>query len=335
MSEQLAARPLVSEDEFARSTEPFRRELTAHCYRMLGSAQDAEDAVQETYLRAWRSFGDFENRSSVRTWLYRIATNTCLSALGHSSRRVLPSGLGGPTDDPGGAPAPAGPEVRWLQPLPDTWVSPQSDDPATVVASRESLRLALVASLQYLPAQQRAVLILRDVLAFPAAEVAPMLGISVAAVKSALQRARARMKEVAPSADELSAPTHPQAQALLDQYIAAFENADAKALEKVLRHDAALEVVGSRTWFEGRATCVPFLANVVLGAPGNWRMVPIAANGQPASAAYHRSADGSFAAYGVAVLTTTPTGIARIVVFGDPGLLAMFGLPPQHRDSAS
>jgi RNA polymerase sigma-70 factor (ECF subfamily) len=253
--------------EFVRDTEPYRRELIAHCYRMLGSAHDAEDVVQETYLRAWRGYPEFENRSSVRTWLYRVATNACLTTLAHGSRRVLPSGLGGPADDPHSEPEPA-PNVTWLQVIPDSWV----DDPAVVVTSRESLRLALVASLQHLPAQQRAVLLLRDVLAFPAPDVAAMLDISVAAVKSALQRARARMQDVAPSADEVIEPTERRARELLEQYMTAFENADTALLAEALRHDAALEMVGSRTWFGGRATCLPYLAGVV-GVQGDWRMV--------------------------------------------------------------
>jgi RNA polymerase sigma-70 factor (ECF subfamily) len=308
--------------DFTRDTEPFRRELLAHCYRMLGSAHDAEDIVQETYLRAWRGYRDFENRSSVRTWLYRIATNACLSALAHGSRRVLPSGLGAPADDPNAEPVPA-PDVLWLGAIPDDWVT---DDPAAVVTSRESLRLALVASLQHLPAQQRAVLLLRDVLAFPAADVAAMLDISVAAAKSALQRARARMRDVAPSADEVVEPTEPRARELLDSYMSAFETADTALLEEVLRHDAALEMIGSRTWFAGRATCLPYLAGVV-GVPGDWRMVAIAANGQPAAAAYRRDEDGVLRAFGIAALDATVSGIAGIVVFGDPGLVTLFGLP--------
>jgi RNA polymerase sigma-70 factor, ECF subfamily len=321
-----AARTRVN-SEFARDTEPFRRELIAHCYRMLGSLHDAEDVVQETYLRAWRSYDEFENRSSVRTWLHRIATNACLTELQHRRRRVLPSGLGGPSDDPHTEPAPTGPAVAWLQPIPDAVVDPATDDPAAVVASRESLRLALIASLQHLPAQQRAVLLLRDVLAFPAAEVAAMLGTTVAAVKSTLQRARATMKDAAPAPDEITEPREPRARELLPQYIAAFENADTATLERVLRHDAALEMVGSRTWFAGRTTCLPYLATYVLGSPGDWRMLAIIANGQPAAAAYRRSADGALRAFGIAVLTVTPTGIARIVVFGDPELPAAFGLP--------
>jgi RNA polymerase sigma-70 factor, ECF subfamily len=308
--------------EFVRQTEPFRRELMAHCYRMLGSVDDAEDLVQETYLRAWRSYGGFQGRSSVRTWLYRIATNACLTALERRGRRPLPSGLGTPADDPHAAPAVAGPEVSWLQPMPDALV-----DPAAVVGARESLRLALIASLQYLPGRQRAVLLLRDVLAWPAAEVAELLGISTAAVKSILQRARARLKQVAPAADQVTEPAESERRAQLAQYMAAFENADAAALEKLLREDATLEVTPSTSWYAGRASCMPILRAAV-GSPGDWWMVPTGANGQPAAAAYLRGEDGDYHAYGIAVLTSTTTGVARIVVFGDPGLLPRFGLPP-------
>ena len=159
-------------EEFARLTDPFRPELLAHCYRMLGSVHDAEDQVQETMIRAWRSYGDFEGRASLRTWLYRIATNACLRALENSGPRPLPTGLGGPGEYPEAPLAPARPEVPWLQPIPDALVSAGSADPAEVVASRQSVRLALIAALQYLPARQRAVLILRDVLGWRAAEVA-------------------------------------------------------------------------------------------------------------------------------------------------------------------
>jgi RNA polymerase sigma-70 factor (ECF subfamily) len=185
----------------------------------------------------------------------------------------------------------------------------------------------LVASLQHLPAQQRAVLLLRDVMAFPATEVAAMLDVSVTAVKSALQRARTRMKDVAPTADDILEPTEPRARELLELYMSAFEKADIAMLEEVLRRDAALEMVGSRTWFAGRATCVPYLAGGVLGLPGDWRMMAIAANGQPAAAAYHRDEDGVLRAFGIAVLDVTAAGIARIVVFGEPGLVTLFGLP--------
>ncbi|MBB3733930.1 RNA polymerase subunit sigma-70 [Nonomuraea dietziae] len=220
--------------DFVSSTDPYRRELLAHCYRMLGSLDDAEDLVQETYLRAWRAFERFEGRSSVRNWLYRIATNACLTALDHASRKVLPSGLMDPGDDPYSPPPSADADVPWIQPMPDALVEPESQDPAAIVTARESVRLALIASLQYLPARQRAVLILREVLAFPAAEVAQMLGTSVPAVKSLLQRARAALEEAAPSTDHVLEPSDPQARVLLERYMEAFEKSDAAALQKIL-----------------------------------------------------------------------------------------------------
>ena len=314
-------------DEFIRRTERYRPELLAHCYRMLGSLTDAEDAVQETFLRAWRSFGSFEARSSERTWLYRIATNTCLTALQHHSRRVLPSGLGAPGEDPSSPPNSADHAVAWLQPFPDGLVSPDADDPAAIVATRDSIRLALIASLQYLPSRQRAVLILREVLAWPAAEVAELLGISVVAVKSALQRARARLAEVAPSADRVARLTEREHRELLDQYITAFENADAAGLERLLREDAVLEAPPLRTWYSGIKYCMPYMATHVLGSPGHWRMLPARANGEPAVAAYYRGADGTYLPYGIVVLTATAEGISRITSFGDPGLVTAFGFP--------
>ncbi|WP_373300562.1 sigma-70 family RNA polymerase sigma factor [Amycolatopsis deserti] len=303
--------------DFARMAEPFRAELLAHCYRMLGSRDDAEDLVQETYLRAWRSFGAFEGRASVRTWLYRIATNACLTALRGRARRVLPSGLAPPSDDPAG-PIGEAPGVEWLQPFPA--------DPAAVAESRAGMRLALIASLQVLPPRQRAVLILRDVLAFPAAEVAGMLDLSVAAVKSALQRARASLADL-DAHDELVEPSAPEARALLEQYMTAFENADTALLERVLRQDAALEMVGTPTWFAGIRTCLPFIATpAVIGNPGEWRMLATTANNQPAAVAY-RLAGGAYRAFGLAVLTVTATGIAKITVFGEPSLVRRFGFP--------
>jgi RNA polymerase sigma-70 factor (ECF subfamily) len=313
---------------FVHATEPFRRELLAHCYRLLGSIQDAEDLVQETYLRAWRSYDRFEGRSSVRTWLYQIATNRCLTELAGPSRRVLPSDLSDAEQDPGARAEEAGKEVNWLQPAPDALVTPESADPATIVAAREGLRLALIASLQYLPPRQRAVLVMRDVLAFPAAEVADMLGTTTASVKSALQRARARLSELSLAAGQISEPTAPGARALLDQYIAAFENADAVALERLLTQDAVLEATPLRTWFAGRQTCVAFLRAQLLGSPGDWRMLATSANSQPAAAAYTRDQNGYYQAYGICVLTVTDAGIDRISSFGDPELVALFGFRP-------
>jgi len=318
---------MPASDEFTGRAERYRPELLAHCYRMLGSLTDAEDAVQETFMRAWRSFDSFEERSSVRTWLYRIATNTCLTALQHHSRRVLPSGLGAPSDDPAIPPNSADPAVPWLQPFPDRLASSDTNDPATIVATRDSIRLALIASLQYLPSRQRAVLILREVLGWPAAEVAELLGMSVVAVKSALQRARARLAEVAPDAEHVANLTEPEHRELLDRYIAAFENADAAGLERLLRQDAILEAPPLRTWYSGIKFCMPYMATHVIGSPGHWRMLPTSANGEPAVAAYYRGDDGTYLPYGIVVLTATAAGISRITSFGDPALITAFGFP--------
>ncbi|OPG05544.1 RNA polymerase subunit sigma-70 [Streptomyces sp. GKU 895] len=299
--------------DFATDTERYRRELLAHCYRMLGSVDDAEDVVQETYMRAWRSYEAFQGRSSVRTWLYQIATNTCLSALSHRSRRFLPAGLGGPADDPMTPPTAA--EAPWIQPLPDSML-----DPATIVAARDSLRIALIATLQKLPGRQRAVFVLRDVLEWPASDVAQVMGTSTAAVKSTLQRARARLAQEPPDVEQTREPG--KLSTVLVDYIAAIEDADGAALERLLRADARIEATPWRTWFDGRATCVPYLVQHVLGSPGTWRLLPTGANGQPAAVGYLNGR-----AYGILVLTVTTTGIARINAFGDPGLVKRFGFP--------
>ncbi|MDA0161880.1 RNA polymerase subunit sigma-70 [Solirubrobacter ginsenosidimutans] len=317
------------DDRFTAETERFRRELLAHCYRMVGSAHDAEDHVQETYLRAWRSYGGFEGRASLRSWLYTIATNVCLTALAPRRIRVLPSGLTGPQDAPDRPPMQVAPgEVSWLEPFPDPWTAAGGDDPAETVVARESLRLALIASLQHLPARQRAILILREVLAFSAAETADILGTTTVAVKSGLQRARARLGELEAAPEELLEPTDQRARALLDGYIAAFERSDAGLLEQVLRSDALLEATPFRDWQAGRANCIRMLGAYVMGAPGDWRMLATTANGQPAAVVYHRDADGTLQANGIVVLAPTATGVSRVTAFhADPSLVTMFGFP--------
>jgi RNA polymerase sigma-70 factor (TIGR02960 family) len=318
----------ANQDRFAAETARFRRELLAHCYRMVGSAYDAEDAVQETYLRAWRSYAGFEGRASIRSWLYKIATNVCLTALEPRRIRMLPSGLTGPDDAPDRPPSHVAPgEVSWLEPLPDRWITPAADDPVTAVVARESLRLALIASLQHLPARQRAILILREVLAFSAAETADFLDTTIAAVKSGLQRARARMDELEPEPEKLLEPTDQRARALLEGYIAAFERSDAGLLEQVLRSDATLEATPFRDWQAGRAMCLHILDAYVLGTAGDWRMIPASANGQPAAVVYHREANGRLQADGAVVLAATATGISRVIKFHDPALVAAFGFP--------
>jgi RNA polymerase sigma-70 factor (ECF subfamily) len=323
------ARATPTQDRFAAETERFRRELLAHCYRMVGSAYDAEDLVQETYLRAWRSYAGFERRASIRSWLYKIATNVCLTALEPRRIRVLPSGLAGSCDDPDRVPSPVAPgEISWLEPLPDAWITPPHDDPAAVVVARESLRLALIASLQHLPARQRAILILREVLAFSAAETAEVLDTTTAAVKSGLQRARARLNELETEPAELLEPTDQRARALLDGYIAAFERSDAALLEKVLRTDATLEATPFRDWQAGRAMCIHVLDAYVLGTPGDWRMLATTANGQPSAVVYYRAPDGVLRANGAVVLATTATGVSRVVAFHhQPALVELFGFP--------
>jgi RNA polymerase sigma-70 factor (ECF subfamily) len=318
-------------DEFVRLADPYRRELMAHCYRMLGSVDEAEDLVQETYLRAWRSYDGFEGRSSLRTWLYRIATSACLTAIERRGHRPLPSGLGEPSDDPDVALVNGPADVPWLQPVPDAMI----DDPATVVAARWTVRLAFVAALQHLPAKQRAVLLLRDVLAWRANEVAELLDTTTAAVNSALQRARAQLADVAPTEDELTEPDDPENRALLDRYVAAFQNADIAMLEKILREDVEMEMPPYLTWLTGRPVVVGFFGTRVSKAPGRYRMLRTSANGQPAVATYVIDAEGVFRASGIHVLTVAIDGadrvIARITAFLDPGLFARFGLPPVQR----
>jgi len=318
----------VSED-FTSATGRFRGELLAHCYRMLGSAEEAEDMVQETYLRAWRSYAGFEGRSSVRTWLYRIATNACLTALERRGRRPLPSGLGAPSGDPE-TPVVAGPEMPWLQPLPGALLAAERADPASVTASRAGIRLAFVAALQHLSARQRAVLILRDVLEWPAAEVANLLGTTTTAVNSGLRRARAQLAQALPAEDELAEPAEPDRRALVDRFAAALENADVTALAQLLAEDVALEMPPALTWFTGRPAVVAFTASQLLTEPGALRLVPVTANGQPAFAVYRRDSGTAYHAHAVQVLTMTATGIARIVAFTDPGLFTSFGLPARY-----
>jgi RNA polymerase sigma-70 factor, ECF subfamily len=319
----------VSED-FTGLTGQYRNELLAHCYRMLGSAGEAEDLVQETYLRAWRSFEGFEGRASVRTWLYRIATNVCLTAIERRGRRPLPSGLGGPAEDPE-APLVAGPEVPWLQPFPGALLAGEHEDPAAVAVSRAGIRLAFVAALQYLSARQRAVLILRDVLEWPAAEVAQLLDTTTTAVNSGLRRARAQLALALPAEDELAEPAEPDRRVMLDRFAAAIEDADASMLAELLRQDAALEMPPQLTWFTGRQAVARFVASHLLTEPGRLRPVPVVANGQPAFAVYQREPGGGYHAHAVLVLTITATGIARIVSFQNPGLFGSFGLPQEYR----
>jgi RNA polymerase sigma-70 factor, ECF subfamily len=317
-------------EEFEAATAPYRRELFAHCYRMTGSVGDAEDLVQETYLRAWQAFDRFEHRSSLRTWMYRIATNASLSALRSNQRRPLPSGLGAPSNDPV-APVRDPPDgVTWLEPVPDRLVIDELSDPAEVVAARHGVRLALMATFQLLPPRQRAALILCETLDLPASEAAEVLQVSVTAVKSLLQRARARIASAALSDADIAEPTSEAARRVLDRYIAAFEHSDAEAIKSLLADDAVLEMTGTSTWFSGKATCERFIVAQAIGQPGDWMMLPLRANGQLAAAAYYRGADRTYRAFAIVVLATTRTHLRRITLFGDAGLFEHFNLPAER-----
>ena len=314
-----------SEGEFAALTAQFRPELLAHCYRILGSIHDAEDQVQETYVRAWRGYDRFEGRSSLRRWMYTIATRTCLTAVEGRSRRPLPSGLGAPSEDHRVAVGEREPAVNWLQPIPDALVAP--NDPAAIVLDRASVRLALIAALQYLPARQRAALTLRDVLAFSAAETADIMGTSVDAVDALLRRARANLDAAGVAADDVVEPEGIAVQRLLERYVDAFERADADALTDLVRAEVELEMPPTPTWFTGRSAVVGFLASRVLRRRGQWLAIPARANGQPAFVFYSFGAGDVYQGYGIQVLTLRDRLIARITAFNDPTLVPTFGAP--------
>lgn len=314
-------------DEFTPQAEKYRRELLAHCYRMSGSVHEAEDLVQETYLKAWRAYDKFEGRSSLRTWLYRIATTTCLTALETKGRRPLPTGLGAPSSDPS-ADLVTREEVPWLEPIPDEMLGTAAADPAVVATSRDSLRLALIAALQFLPPKQRAVLILREVLAWPAADVASLLDTSTAAVNSALQRARAQIAQAAPSEDAVLEPVGPEQRAVLDKYMAAFENYDFASLTELLTQDAVWEMPPFDGWYQGPAAIRTLIeTNCPAGGPGDMRLVPTVSNGQPAFGLYMREGDGVHRAFQLQVLSLGPSGVGHVTVFFDLTLFEKFGLP--------
>lgn len=309
------------QEDFIEQAAPFRAELIAHCYRMLGSVHDAEDLVQETYLRGWRGYEAFGERAALRTWLYRIATNACLRALENRARRVLPAGLGAGSVDADADLEGNGGSHQWLEPLPDALT------PESVFTARQSVRLAVVTAMQELPARQRAVLILRDVVQFSAAEVAELLETTPAAVNSALQRARAHLAEVAPDEDTVAEPSDAERRELLDRYCAALEGGDVAALTELLRTDVRLEMPPMPVWFAGRDAVLRFLSTRAITKAGEVAMVPTGANGQPAVAEYRRSEKGVMRAHSIHVLTAGADGIAGITVFLDPGLFGVFGMP--------
>jgi RNA polymerase sigma-70 factor, ECF subfamily len=320
-------------DAFQRLVEPYRRELLVHCYRFLGSVDDAEDMLQETLLRAWRGLAGYAGRASFRAWLYKIATNVCLDALDRRRARTLPNTLSQPAAPEALLPAPVT-EPVWLEPLPDSVLEAipagAHADPEAAYEARESVTLAFLALLQQLPGRQRAALILRDVLGFSADETAQMLDLSAAAVNSALQRARASL----PSRAERPAAPPPEGRLadLLKRYVLAWESADSAGLVRLLRDDVVLTMPPVPAWFSGRASVVRFLQGFLFSRPdaaGLLRLRPTRANGAPAFAVYERGAGGVYRPSALQVLTLAGEQIAQIDDFlsADPRRYARFGLP--------
>jgi RNA polymerase sigma-70 factor (ECF subfamily) len=319
--------------EFGSLVEPYRRELLAYCYRFLGSPLDAEDLVQETMLRAWRRRETFNRPVSFRAWLYKIATNACLNALEKRPRRTLPMAVSAAADPHAGRPAPVT-EPIWLEPFPDEWLPDPADTPEARYSARESISLAFLTALQVLPPRQRAVLILREVLDWPASEVAGLLGLTVPAVNSALHRARATLAKHYPEHEAArAAPDDPAIRRLLEQYVAAWEAADIAGLVSLLREDAILTMPPIPSWYRGLEAIGHLLgASVFAGADWQWRLLPTRANGQPALAIYRRAEAGKpFQAFTLQLLTIDPaTGqIAELINFLNPALLACFSLPAE------
>ena len=317
--------------DFAQHADPFRRELLAYCYRMLGSVHDAEDQLQETLLRAWRAYDRYDPaRASLRTWLYRIATSACLTALEQRSRRPLPAGLGGPPGTDPDEPLVRGEEVPWLEPAPDArFAGPGGFEAGSAggPGARDGLRLAFVAAMQLLPARQRAVLILREVLDWPAAEVAAALDMTPAAVNSVLQRARARLGRARPREEEIREPDRRRDRAVIDRYVAAFEQADLAGLAKLLADDALLEMPPFVNWYVGRDDYIGFIRRVFTLRGTAWRMLPVGANGQAAVAAYVRTGDDSYQLHTLQVFSVADGVVSRNTVYQDAGIFALFGLP--------
>jgi RNA polymerase sigma-70 factor, ECF subfamily len=322
------------ENAFARLVGPHRRALHAHCYRMLGSVADAEDALQDALLNAWRGLAKFEGRSSLRSWLYAIATNACLRAIERRPKRVLPIDYA-PAADPHDGLAEPLIESVWVEPYPDAAVGLE-DGPASPEAryeQRESVELAFVAALQHLPARQRAVLILRDVLGFSARETAATLETSPPAVDSALQRAHRAVDERLPERSQQAMLRSLDDQGLreiVDRYVDAFERADVDAVVSMLAADGAFTMPPLPTWYRGREAVAAFLSGHVLASDKHWRLVPARANGQLAFGNYRLDEErATFEPRSISVLTLGREGIAEVTTFLGSGLLPLFGLPDQ------
>jgi len=313
-------------DDLDRRLEQHRRELTAHCYRMLGSPFEAEDAVQETLIRAWKGFDRFEGRAALRSWLYSIATNVCLDMLSGRERRARPMDLG-PAREPIEANLNVLPETTWIQPIPDGLVVPEGD-PADVAVAHETIRLAFVAALQHLPPRQRAALILCEVLRWQATEVAELLDTSVASVNSALQRARSTLAAGNVSATDPKPPLSDADRALLTRYVDAFEQYDMEALTSLIQEDAQQSMPPFDLWLRGRDDIFTWWLGPGIGCKGS-RVIPtVAANGSPAFGQYKPSPDGGYEPWALQVLELEDGQIVEFTFFLDTKtLFPLFGLP--------
>lgn len=327
----LAAARAGDQREFSGLTEPYRHELQIHCYRILGSLQDAEDIVQETLLRAWRRLETYEERAPLRAWLYKIATNACFDALSKRPRRILPAAQYAPAD-PRQPFAPPVTEAIWLEPYPDDLIDEFEAGPEARYSLRESVSLAFLAALQTLPPRQRAVLILCDVLDWRASETAALLDVTVSAVNSALHRARVTLRQRYHARERealTSTALDDDLRPLLDRYVRAWEAADINGLVNLLREDATLSMPPLPTWYTGREAIVMAAQEKIFAgeAHGRWLMKPIGANRQPACAVYQRNEVGAYHAFGITVLSIEQAQVKDIVTFLDPRLFQHFNLP--------
>jgi RNA polymerase sigma-70 factor (ECF subfamily) len=321
----VAVGPETSQDAWLAEIEDYRRPLTGYCYRMLGSAFEADDAVQETIVRAWKNMDSFEGRSAVRSWLYRIATNVCLDMLRGRQRRARPMDMG-PSRSADEQIGPQLPENLWVTPIPDDRVLPPDGNPEELALARESIRLAFVTALQHLPARQRAVLILREVLRWQATEVAELLDTTVASVNSALQRARATLASRNPDGPLRPEVMDPGQQELLARYVEAFESYDIASLVALLHEDAVMSMPPYDFWLSGPVEMEKWFLGTGIGCQGS-RLVATAANGQAAFGSYRPSPDGGWAPWAVQVIDVAGGRIVGHHSFLDTELFAVFGLP--------
>lgn len=322
--------PIRRAEQLQPELEAHRRELTAYCYRMLGSGAEAEDAAQEALVRAWRSAEGFEGRASLRTWLYRIATNVCIDMGRSPQRRALPMDLSAPVPQRGAEPGPMTHESQWVLPQASGRLIDLDGDPGEVAARRESVRLALVAALQHLPARQRAVLILREVLGWSAAEVAELLESSVASVNSALQRARATLAE-RPDARRLDPLDDPRHRELLERYVDAFERYDMDALVTLLHHEVVLSMPPFAIWLQGADDLLAWFVGQGIGCQGS-RLLPLELNGTAGFASYKPAPSGRLEPWAIQVIDVADGAIVGHHNFIFPELFAQLGLP-RHLDA--